>query len=270
VTVLVVGAAGDLGRRVIQALARDDVRVRALVRRPEAIAQVDADEVVLGDLADPDSLRAAFAGAASVFLVSSPVRQQVALETNAIEAAERAGVDHIVKVSNLPVDGLDDGLHGNHRAIERRLAASPVASTVLQPSFFTTVMDRQRDLIARGKVVLPFGPGRIAWVDPDDIAATAAVALTHSIDGPVRVTGPEALDGDEVAARLGVQRLDPPLAEWRDAVVAGGLDPWLADSTVALYEAVARDALADVSLDVERVTGRPPRRAFVADPPALR
>ena len=72
----------------------------------------------------------------------------------------------------------------------------------------------------------------------------------------MRITGPEALDGDEVAARLGVQRLDPPLAAWRDAVVAGGLDPWLADSTVELYAAVARGALAGVSPDVERVTGR--------------
>ena len=46
-------------------------------------------------------------------------------------------------------------------------------------------------------------------------------------------------------------------------VVRDGLDPWLAASTVELYAAVARGALADVSPDVERVLGRPPRRAFV-------
>ena len=201
-----------------------------------------------------------------MFLLSSPTQEQVTLETNAIDAAEAAGIERIVKVSNIPIDGLDAGLHGNHRAIERRLAASPVATTVLQPSFFTTVLERQRAQIERGRVVLPFGPGRIAWVDPDDIAAVAAIALTRDVGSRVWITGPEALDGDEVAARLGVQRLDPPLAEWRDAVVAGGLDPWLADSTVELYAAVARGALAGVSPDVERVTGRRPRRAFADQP----
>ena len=59
-----------------------------------------------------------------MFLVSSPTQDQVELETNAIEAAERAGVERIVKVSNIPIAGLETGLHGNHRAIERRLAAS--------------------------------------------------------------------------------------------------------------------------------------------------
>jgi uncharacterized protein YbjT (DUF2867 family) len=264
--VVVVGAAGDLGGRVVRALTAEAVPVRALVRRPDAAATVDADEVALADLSDPASLVPALRGARALFLLSSPTQAQVTLETNAIDAAEAAGIERIVKVSNIPIDGLDGGLHGNHRAIERRLAASPVATTVLQPSFFTTVLERQRAQIERGRVVLPFGPGRIAWVDPDDIAAVAAIALTRDVGSRVWITGPEALDGDEVASRLGVQRVDPPLSEWRDAVVAGGLDPWLADSTVELYAAVARGALAGVSPDVERVTGRRPRRAFAHQP----
>jgi uncharacterized protein YbjT (DUF2867 family) len=254
---VVVGAASYLGGRVLRALADQGVAARGLVRRPGAL-----DGAVVADLADPESLTAALVGATRLFLMSSPVRDQVALETSAIEAAEAAGFERIVKISNIPIAGLESGLHGNHRAIERRLAASPVASTVLQPSFFSTVMDRQRALIERGVVVLPFGSGRIAWVDPQDIADVAAAALTRNIDGPLVVTGPEALDGDEVAARLGVRRLDPPLDEWRDAVVADGLDPWLADSTVELYRAVSAGALAGVSPVVERVLGRPARQVF--------
>jgi (4-alkanoyl-5-oxo-2,5-dihydrofuran-3-yl)methyl phosphate reductase len=254
VVVCVLGASGDLGVRVLAALRARGVEHRALARRGNA---------TFADLGDPGSLDAAFTGGTRLFLVSSPVPEQVRLETNAIEAAERTGLERIVKVSNIPIPGLDRGVHGNHRAIERRLDASPVASTVLQPSFFTTVIDRQRALIARGRVVLPFGAGRIAWVDPDDIAEVAAVALTRDVDAPIRITGPEALDADEVAARLGVRRLDPPLPAWREAVVADGLDPWLADSTVELYAAVARGALAEVTPDVERVLGRPPKRVFV-------
>jgi uncharacterized protein YbjT (DUF2867 family) len=250
VTVLVIGSSGDLGRRVVRELDGRNTAVRRFSRRD---GQDLADRAVLDD---------ACRDVGAMFLQSSPSREQVVLERNAIEAAERAGIDRIVKLSNIPIAGLDDGLHGNHRTIERRLRESPVASTFVQPSFFTTVLERQRDLIAQGRVVLPFGSGRVAWVEPDDIAAAVAAALTGGVDGPLVVTGPEAIDGDEVARRVGVTRVDPPLAQWRAAVAKTGMDPWLLDSTVRLYEAVARDALASVSPDVERVLGRPPRRAF--------
>jgi uncharacterized protein YbjT (DUF2867 family) len=257
VTVLVIGATGELGSLVAAGLPD----VRAFVRRPVAF-----DDVVLGDLGDPSSLDRACAGADRMFLVSSPTQDQVRLETNAIEAAERAGVSHIVKVSNIPIAGLETGLHGNHRSVERRLAESPVRATVLQPSFFTSVMDKQRDLLARGKLVLPTGAGKIAWIDPRDIADVAISALTRDdLTGPLHLTGPEALDGDEVAVRLGVTRLDPPLAQWRDAAVSAGLDPWLADSTVHLYEAIKQGALADVTDVVPRVLGRPASRVFTSE-----
>jgi NAD(P)H dehydrogenase (quinone) len=257
--VLVVGATSHLGSAVAAGLERADVSVRRFVRR--AVAGAD---VVLGDLADVGSLERACAHIDRVFLMSAPGRDQVGHETNAIAAAEAAGVARIVKISNIPIPGLETGLHGNHRAIERRLNDSPVDAVVLQPSFFTTVVDRQRALIARGKLVLPTGAGAIAWIDPADIAAVAVEALQRDdVTGPLHLTGPEALDGDQVARRLGVQRLDPPRDEWRAAAVAGGLEPWLADSTVHLYEAVEHGALADVTDTVEHVTGHAPRRAFL-------
>ena len=222
-------------------------------------------EVVIGDLRDPESLRSACEGVTSMFLVSSPTPDQVELETNAIEAAETAGVARIVKISNIPIPGLETGLHGNHRAIERRLEASSCAATIVQPSFFTSVIDKQGEVVKGGHVVLPTGAGKIAWIDPSDIAAVAAEALVRDdLDGPLHITGSEALDGDEVAARLGVTRIDLPLDKWRDTVVAAGLDPWLADSSVHLFEAVARGALAQTTDTVERVLGRPPARAFAS------
>jgi uncharacterized protein YbjT (DUF2867 family) len=268
VRVLVIGATGELGREVASILGTRDggpdrVQVRAFVRRPLPAGSPPVDEVVTGDLHDRDSLRDACAGVTAVFLVSSPTQDQVELETNAIEAAEAAGVGRIVKVSNIPIAGLESGLHGNHRAIERRLAASTCRSTILQPSFFSSVIDKQGDVVARGAVVLPTGSGKIAWIDPSDIAAVAADVLVRSdLDGPLHLTGPDALDGDDVGVRLGVRRVDLPLDKWRQTVVASGLDPWLADSSVHLFEAVARGALAETTDTVERVLGRPPRRVF--------
>ena len=260
-----IGVTGELGGAVASELSgRDDVSVRAFVRRPLGPGAPLVDYVVEGDLRDVASLERACAGVESMFLVSSPTQDQVELETNAIDAAERAGVARVVKVSNIPIEGLETGLHGNHRAIERRLAASSCASVVLQPSFFTSVIGKQAEVVARGYLVLPTGAGRIAWIAPSDVAAVGAAALVRDdLEGPLHLTGPEALDGDEVAARLGVKRLDVPLDRWRETVVASGLDPWLADSTVHLFEAIARGALAPTTDTVERVLGRPPLRVFV-------
>jgi uncharacterized protein YbjT (DUF2867 family) len=263
--VLVIGATGDLGGAVARALVSRDVDVRAMTRSTNP--DVDGVSVVRADLGDPDSLVAAFEGVERAFLVSSPTKDQVALETNAIVAAEAAGVEHIVKVSNLPIAGLEDGLHGNHRAIERRLGESPIGSTVLQPSFFASVLLRQLALLQRGRLVFPTGEGRIAWIDPRDIAEVAAVVLTDASPprGALRLTGPEALTAAEVVERVEsviereIELLQPDLAAWGKSLRAGGMDPWLVDSTVHLYQAVTDGALADLSDAVGRVLRRAPQ-----------
>jgi uncharacterized protein YbjT (DUF2867 family) len=266
VIVLVVGGTGELGSEVVRLLTAGGVDVRAMARHPPPTSD-GGPTIVRADLADTATLAPAFAGVQRVFLISSPTRDQLRLETNAIVAAERAGVEHVVKVSNLPIVGLDTGLHGSHRAIERRLAQSAVASTVLQPSFFASVLRRQVALISRGRLVLPTGGGRIAWIDPRDIAEVGASVLTERAPHAevLRLTGPEALTAAELVQRVGlaagreIRLVQPDLTKWRMELLAGGMDPWLVDSTVHLYEAVANGALADVCADIERVLGRPAR-----------
>jgi len=265
--VLVIGATGELGAAVARDLVARGIAVRAMTRRVDPLLLAGVDEVVRADLGDPSTLGAAFAGVQRVFLLSSPAADQVALETNAIVAAEIAGVQHVVKVSNLPIAGLDSGLHGNHRAIERRLASSRVASTVLQPSFFASVLLRQIALLRRRRVVLPTGDGRIAWIDPRDIAAVAGEVLASPAPpaGPLRLTGPESLAAAELAVRIGraaggeITLVQPDLDKWGADLKSAGMDPWLRESTLHLYAAVTTGALSDVSADVSRVLGRASR-----------
>jgi uncharacterized protein YbjT (DUF2867 family) len=264
--VLVVGASSRLGADVARDLVARGVAVRAMTRRADA-PMPEGVEVVRADLGDPGSLLAACAGVQRMFLMSSPTADQVLLETNAIAAAEATGVAHVAKISNIPIAGLEGGLHGNHRAIEARLATSTLGATVLQPSFFSSVLVRQLELIRRGRFVMPTGDGRIAWIDPRDIAAVAAAVLGDAEPraGSLRLTGPEALSAAGVAGRISkvsgreISLLQPPLDAWQAELRSSGMDPWLLESTVHLYEAVARGALADVSPDVERVLGHPPR-----------
>jgi uncharacterized protein YbjT (DUF2867 family) len=129
------------------------------------------------------------------------------------------------------------------------------------------VIERQREQIEQGRLVMPTGDGKIAWIDPVDIAAVAVAALTRDdVVGALHITGPESLSAAEVAARLGVRHVDPPLDQWRDAVVSAGLDPWLADSTVHLYEAIKRGALEETTSTSVDLLGRVAQRAFLGMP----
>src|SRR5262245_46553326 len=87
-TILVVGATGTLGSRLVRQLAAAGVKPRALVRsreKGEAIASLATP--VLGDLLEPETLAEVFRGAERVFIVAPPALEMAALERNAIDAA---------------------------------------------------------------------------------------------------------------------------------------------------------------------------------------
>lgn len=97
--IAVVGATGQQGGAVVRALqASGQFKVRALTRNPAAHPKL-ADEVVAADLNRPETLKAAFAGAHGVFLVTNAWeagRDESRQALAAINAAKEAGVQHFI------------------------------------------------------------------------------------------------------------------------------------------------------------------------------
>jgi len=97
--VAVIGATGQQGGGVVRALqASGQFKVRALTRNPDKHREL-AEEVVEADLAKPETLKAAFAGAHGVFLVTSfqeAGTDELKQATAAIRAAKDAGVKHFI------------------------------------------------------------------------------------------------------------------------------------------------------------------------------
>src|SRR5579863_6854999 len=97
--IAVVGATGQQGGAVVRALeASGQFKVRALTRNPDKHPQV-ADEVVAADLNRPETLKAAFAGAHGVFLVTNAWeagRTESTQALAAVNAAKDAGVRHFI------------------------------------------------------------------------------------------------------------------------------------------------------------------------------
>jgi len=116
---LVTGASGFLGWHVAQALLRRGIPVRALVRRPEAVTDLDA-ELVAGDLRDAQAVRRAAAGCGLVFHVAADYRlwvrhpremyeSNVGGTRNVLEAARQARVERIVYTSTVGCIGFVKG-----------------------------------------------------------------------------------------------------------------------------------------------------------------
>ena len=116
--IAVIGATGHQGGAVVRALqAQGQFKVRALTRHPDKHRGL-ADEVVEADLDRPETLKAAFAGAHGVFLVTNfwePGTDELKQATAAVRAAKEAGVKHFIWSTLPDVEAISGGkLHVPH------------------------------------------------------------------------------------------------------------------------------------------------------------
>ena len=240
--ILVTGATGLNGSELVRRLSAKGIPSRALVRNPakaQPLASLPNVEVVEGDMARPDSLTDALRGVERAMLISSSDQTMVEVQSSFIDAARRAGVHHIVKLSGI-IPELDSPFRfaRMHAEIEKRPEASGGAYTHLRAGEFMPSYFRQvPSIVARGGMALPMADARIASVDIGDIAEVAIAVLTTSgHEGKTYpLTGPESLTMADVAAKLSaaigkpVRYVDVPPEDARQARLAAGMPPYLAE-----------------------------------------
>src|SRR5450759_6020073 len=102
--ILVTGATGLNGSELVRRLSAKGIPSRALVRnlaKAQPLASLPHVEVVEGDMARPDSLTAAFRGVERAMLISSSDPTMLEVQWSFIDAARKAGVTHVVKLSGI-------------------------------------------------------------------------------------------------------------------------------------------------------------------------
>jgi uncharacterized protein YbjT (DUF2867 family) len=269
--ILVTGATGLNGKELLRVLSASGVAVRALVRNParaEAIAALPNVEIVQGDMAHPETLAAGLRGVDRAMLISSSDPMMLDVQTNFIDAARKAGVKHIVKLSGIMPE-LDSAFRfaRMHGEIERRLEASGMAFTHLRAGEFMPAYFRQvPNITAKGAMFLPMEEARIASIDVGDIAEIAAKVLTGSgHEGKTYpLTGPEALTMTEVVAKLStatgktIRYVNVPPDGARQAQLAAGMPPYLADALFELFAERRNGKEAKVWPDAGVLLGRRP------------
>src|SRR5579884_965550 len=196
---LITGATGNVGGEVVRALTEAGHQVRALVHHLNQSVLPSGVEGVVGDLNRPETLAAALVGVQGVFLLSG-YQDMPGL----LAQVRRAGVERVVLLSSgCAVGGSMSNAIARYNILsEAAVRESGVPWTILHPSGFMSNALRWMPQLRAGDVVrAPWGDVRIAAIDPFDIAAVAAIALTASgHEGQsYRLTGPESLlPADEV------------------------------------------------------------------------
>jgi uncharacterized protein YbjT (DUF2867 family) len=209
-SILLTGPTGLAGSAVLREFIRSGHPVRVLVRNPARAAALRAFptvEVVEADLLRPETLRGALQGVHRALLLSSPDPQLVQAQTNFIDAAQDAGVEHVVKFSGLSAAdvGTPFIFGAMHAEVESYLQNSGLSWTNLRPSQFMTEYLRELPtILAQDALFLPYQDARLVPVDIADLARAVFLLLTTSgHEGKTyALSGPEALNMHEIAARI--------------------------------------------------------------------
>lgn len=273
-TILVTGAAGTVGTEVVKSLINRGVTVRAGVHsliKGERLRQLNPEvQLVEIDYSKPDTLRVALTGAERLFLLTPATADQVAIGKLLIDVAKEIGIHQIVKLSAL--EAAADApiqLGRMHREVEEYLAQSGVPYALLRPTnFMQNFATRNCETIRdAGRLPLPLSDGRVAFIDVRDIADAAAAILCAPISehngNAYRLTGPEALSGEQVAAAfteaIGHAVTYEPILEddFRQQMAAA--PQWRVDSLLELFGTYRAGHAAQTTSDVAHLTGCEPR-----------
>ena len=272
---VVTGAAGQMGRRVVELLLETQAgRIVATTRNPKKIADLaDRGAIVRhADFDEPRSLINAFDGAERLLLISTDAvdlpGRRVKQHKEAIEAAKRAGVQHIVYTSvTNPEPPTPVLVAQDHWDTEQLVAASGLSWTVLRNNVYSEViLIALPDAVVRGQLPAAAGEDGAAWVTREDCARVAAAILASSetSNRAIDVTGPAVVNYHEIA-RLATELTGHPVSylplepeAFRANVVANGLPEFVADLFLSFHLGMAQGKFAPATSAVEELTGRRP------------
>lgn len=275
-TILVTGATGTVGREVVHQLVKRGADVRALVRDPSKAALPKGVAIAKGDLLDVDSLRSAFTGVSTLFLLNAVTSDEFTQALVALNVARESGIERIVYLSVIHSDVYVNVPHFAVKfTVERMIETMGIHATILRPAYFFDNDRSITDVITgHGIYPMPIGGKGLAMIDARDLGEIAAIELQRreQADAPLpferfHVVGPETLTGKDIAGiwsdvlgRPVVYPGDDPAGF--EANLRQHMPGWTAFDMRLMSERFISDGMLPAPGDVERLTtmlGRPLR-----------
>jgi uncharacterized protein YbjT (DUF2867 family) len=275
-TILVTGATGNVGRHVVDQLVQRGAHVRALVRNPAKADFPAGVDVVQGDLLDVDSLRGAFEGVSTLFLLNAVVPDEFTQALIALNVARQAGVDRVVYLSVIHSDLYVNVPHfAGKFGVERMIEQMGFSATILRPAYFMNNDVTIKDVVlGYGTYPMPIGNKGLAMIDARDIGEIAAIELIHRANATqplplerINLVGPDTLTGADIAG-IWSDVLQRPIAYGGDDTAGFEqnlrqfMPAWMAYDMRLMSERFLTDGMVPEAGDVARLTallGRPLR-----------
>jgi NAD(P)H dehydrogenase (quinone) len=274
--ILITGATGQVGSKTISLLSSNkDVEIVAAVRSPEKAAPFIAKGLatVILDFDDESTHLPAFAGIDRVLMVTGYTVDMLRQSKVLLDNARKAGVQHVV---HLGACGRDDTTIGHwawHQLVERYIEWAGFSYTHLRPETFMQNMLSYggQKAIVDGVIHAYVKEARLSWVDVDDVAQVAAVALAHPEvhGGKTYRLGYDAKTFGEIAALMTTIigkpfRYEPLAPEvFREAMVAAGAEMAYMGCVYEHWKRYAAGTIpgADDTFDnFPEITGKEPTR----------
>lgn len=266
---LITGATGSVGTQLIKILANSEVSFRALVRNNDQASlmqNLPQAEVAIGDLSDADSLNRALQGIEKAFLLTNSSEQSEQLQLNFVNAAHKAGVKHIIKLSQLAANEASPvRFLRYHAVVENKIKELGIDYTFLRANLFMQgLIAFQHFIKYDGKFYGSLGNAAVSAVDVRDIAAVGAKALTEPghENKTYNITGPESITHNKMAEILSnvlekeITYINLSPEQMQGALAAAGFPAWQIGGLMEDYAHYARGEAAEVFSTVANITGR--------------
>ncbi|WP_221393825.1 SDR family oxidoreductase [Dyadobacter sp. NIV53] len=270
--ILITGATGNIGTELTKYLSEKGIAFRAMVRSVEKakdLATVPGAELFEGDFNNPETIERALNGIERAFLLTNSSEEAEQQQARFVESANRAGVKHIVKLSQWAADANSPvRFLRYHAVVENLIKNSGMAYTFLRPNLFMQGLQGFRDtIIKQNQFFGAIGDARISMIDIRDIAAVAGEVLTGSGHEQkiYNLTGPESLTHTEIAEKLSnavgrkIQFVDISPDTLKNVLLSVGFPEWQAEGLVEDYAHYKLGEASEVQSGVKDATSFEPR-----------
>jgi uncharacterized protein YbjT (DUF2867 family) len=267
--ILVTGASGNVGKTVLQEVAKSGAKHRAMYRSAAEAAKAPAGTAtVIADFAKPETLGAALRDVKSVYLVCSPIPELVQLESNMIDACVAAGVKHVVQNSALGAGDYDKSFPSWHRKVEDKLKGTRLTWTILRPNSFhqNVVAFYAPTIRTQGVFYSSMRDAKNSFLDTRDIAVVAARSLADGEHAgkTYELNGPEAINYTELARKISkvagreVKYADIPMEAQKKAMLEQGVPEWLVAALLDLQQYYLNGKGGETDGLLQKLLGRAP------------
>jgi NAD(P)H dehydrogenase (quinone) len=268
---LVTGATGKLGSKIVDALLKTVPanQLAVSVRNPEKAEGIKTRgvEVRQGDFDRPETLDTAFKGIDRLLIISADGDNETRIRqhTNAVAAAERAGVKFIAYTSIANAQESKNMLAPTHKATEEAILKTGIPYSFLRNNWYLENESSSiQGVLAGAPWVTSAGTGKVGWALQQDYAdAAAAVLAGNEHENTIYELSGKLFTQEEFASALGavlgkevpVQQVDD--SSYAEIMKGAGVPEYLIPFLVGIQKDIREGTLEIESSDFEKLLGRP-------------